>query len=129
MGLIDSMVLLGACGSDPDMLRKMCRRLQSLVPEDLAAVRDAFQDQDAPRLREAAHKLYGTLSAFSTVAGDQAADLEDLAARTQLADAVPIIEQLETMARELVTAAEGITVESLRCQAEGMDEHAGTAGH
>jgi PAS domain S-box-containing protein len=129
MGLIDSMVLLGACGSDPDMLRKMCRRLQSLVPEDLAAVRDAFQDQDALRLREAAHKLCGTLSAFSTIAGDQAADLEDLAARTQLADAVPIIEQLETMARELVTAAEGITVESLRCQAEGMDEHAGTAGH
>ena len=46
--------------------------------------------QDALRLREEAHKLYGTLSAFSTVAGDQAADLEDLAARTQLADAAPM---------------------------------------
>jgi CheY-like chemotaxis protein/HPt (histidine-containing phosphotransfer) domain-containing protein len=114
MGLIDSMVLLGACGGDPAMLRKMCRRLQSLVPEDLAAVRDSLHDQDAPRLREAAHKLYGTLSAFSTVAGDQAADLEDLAARTQLADAAPILEQLETMAHELVKAVDGITVEALR---------------
>jgi PAS domain S-box-containing protein len=126
--LIDSMVLLGACGGDPAMLRKMCRRLQSLVPEDLAAVRDAVHDQDALRLREAAHKLCGTLSAFSTVAGDQAADLEDLAARTQLADAARILEQLETMAQELVKAADGITVEALRCQAEGVEEHAGTAG-
>jgi HPt (histidine-containing phosphotransfer) domain-containing protein len=119
-GLIDSMVLLGACGGDPAMLRKMCRRLQSLVPEDLAAVRDALHDQDALRLREAAHKLYGTLAAFSTVAGNQAADLEDLAARTQLADAAPIVEQLETMAHELVKAADGITVEGLRRQAEGI---------
>jgi CheY-like chemotaxis protein/HPt (histidine-containing phosphotransfer) domain-containing protein len=127
MDLIDSMVLLGACGGDPAMLRKMCRRLQSLVPDDLAAVRDALHDQDALRLREAAHKLYGTLSAFSTVAGDQAADLEDLAARTQLADAAPILEQLETMANELVKAADGITVEALHRQAEGMHEHSGTA--
>jgi hypothetical protein len=66
-------------------------------------------------------------SVSSTVAGDQAADLEDLAARTQLADAAPIPEQLETMAQELVKAADGITVESLRRQAEGMDEHAGTS--
>ena len=127
MGLIDPVVLLAACGGDPAMLRKMCRRLQSLVPEDLAAVRGAFHDQDALRLREAAHKLYGTLSAFSTVAGDQAADLEDLAARTQLADAAPILERLETMAHELLKAADGITVEALRRQAEGMDEHAGTS--
>jgi two-component system, sensor histidine kinase and response regulator len=127
MGLINSVVLLGACGGDPAMLRKMCRTLQSLVPEDLAAVRDALQDQDALRLREAAHKLCGTLSAFSTVAGDQAADLEDLAARAQLADAAAIQEQLETMAHELVKAADGITVQALRRPAEGMDEHARTS--
>jgi CheY-like chemotaxis protein len=126
MDLIDSMVLLGACGGDPAMLRKMCRRLQSLVPDDLAAVRDALHDQDAVRLREAAHKLYGTLSAFSTVAGNQAADLEDLAARTQLAGAAPILEQLETMAHELIKAADAISVEALRRKAVGMDERAGT---
>jgi PAS domain S-box-containing protein len=129
MGLIDSRILLGACGGDPAMLRKMCRRLQSLVPEDLAAVRDALHNQDALRLREAAHKLCGTLSAFSTVAGDQAADLEDLAARPQLGDAAPILDQLETMANELVKAADRITVEALHRQAEGMAEHAGTADH
>jgi HPt (histidine-containing phosphotransfer) domain-containing protein len=118
MGLIDPMVLLAACGGDPAMLRKMCRRLQSLVPEDLAAVRDALHAQDAPRLREAAHKLYGTLSAFSTVAGDQAADLEDLAARGMLNEALPFMERLNKCATELARLADGLTVEILQQLAE-----------
>ncbi len=117
-GLIDPMVLLAACGGDPGMLRKMCRRLQSLVPEDLAAVREAFHDQDAPRLREAAHKLYGTLSAFSTAAGDQAADLEDLAARGMLNEALPFVERLNKCATELARLAGGLTVETLQQLAE-----------
>ena len=114
MGLIDPMVLLAACGGDPAMLRKMCRRLQSLVPEDLAAVRDALHDQDALRLREAAHKFYGMLSAFSTAAGDQAADLEDLAARGLLDEALPVVEQLDQCATELTRLAGGLTIETLR---------------
>ena len=102
--------------------------LQSLVPEYLAAVRDALHDQDALRLREAAHKCYGTLSAFSTVAGDLAGSLEELAAGTQLDKAAHMLEQFETMAQELVKQVDGITVEALRREAEGMDEHSGTAG-
>jgi HPt (histidine-containing phosphotransfer) domain-containing protein len=127
-GLIDPKVLLAACGCDPAMLRKMCRRLHSLVPEDLAAVRDALHDQDAPRLREAAHKLYGTLSAFSTVAGDQAADLEDLAARRLLPEALPIMEQLDRCATELVRLAGGLTIETLRKLAEPADDPTRAAG-
>ena len=117
-GLIDPMVLLAACGGDPAMLRKMCRRLQTLVPEDQSAVRDALHDQDALRLREAAHKLYGTLSAFSTVAGDQAADLEDLAARGLLREALPVVEQLDKWATELARLAGGLTIETLQQLAE-----------
>ena len=113
-GLLDPPVLLAACGGDPTMLRKMCRTLQSLVPEDLASVRDALHDQDAPGLREAAHKFYGTLSAFSTVAGDQAADLEDLAARGMLNEALPLVERLNQCATELVRLAGGLTVETLQ---------------
>jgi HPt (histidine-containing phosphotransfer) domain-containing protein len=128
MGLIDPMVLLAACGGDPAMLRKMCGRLQSLVPEDLAAVRDAFHDQDAPRLREAAHKLYGTLSAFSTVAGDQAADLEDLGARGMLNEAPVAVEQLDRCATELARLAGGLTVETLRKHAEATDDPNRPAG-
>ena len=112
--LLDAPVLLAACGGDPDMLRKMCRTLQSRVPEHLAAIRDALHDQDAPRLREAAHKFYGMLSAFSTVAGDQAADLEDLAARGLLNEALPVVEQLDKCATELAQLAGGLTIETLR---------------
>jgi CheY-like chemotaxis protein len=117
LDLLDPPVLLAACGGDPAMLRKMCRSLQSRVPEYLAAIRDALHDQDAPRLREAAHKFYGMLSAFSTAVGDQAADLEDLAARGLLNEAPAVVEQLDRWATELARLAGGLTVETLRKQA------------
>ena len=57
-------------------LRRRCggagedlQRLRASLPGRLAEVGRALRDRDAPRLREAAHKLCGMLSAFSTVAG------------------------------------------------------------
>jgi HPt (histidine-containing phosphotransfer) domain-containing protein len=125
--LLDPPVLLAACGRDPAMLRKMCRSLQSGVPEYLASIRDAVRAQDALRLREAAHKFYGMLSAFSTVAGDRAADLEDLAARGLLQEALPVVEQLEQYATELARLAGGLTIETLRKQTEPADDPNRTA--
>jgi HPt (histidine-containing phosphotransfer) domain-containing protein len=122
LDLLDPPVLLAACGGDPAMLRKMCRSLQSRVPEYLAAIRDALHDQDAMRLREVAHKFYGMLSAFSTAVGDQAADLEDLAARRLLPEALPIVEQLDQCATELDRLAGGLTIETLRKQVEPADD-------
>src|SRR5262249_54882785 len=116
--LLDAPVLLAACGGDPTLLRRMCQTLTTRVPEHLAALRD----RDAPRLREAAHKCCGMLSEFSTAAGDLAGSLEDLAAGTRLGNAAPILEQLETMASELVNEIDGITVGALRLRAEGMDK-------
>jgi two-component system, sensor histidine kinase and response regulator len=124
---LDPPVLLAACGGDPAMLRKMCRSLQSRVPEYLAAIRDALHAQDAPRLREAAHKFCGMLSAFSTAAGERAADLEDLAARGLLPEALPVVEQLDRCATELARLAGGLTVEALRKQAEPADDPNRTA--
>ena len=120
--LLDPPVLLAACGGDPAMLRKMCRSLQSRVPEHLAAVRDALHDQDAQRLREAAHKFYGMLSAFSTVAGDQAASLEDLAARGLLKETLPVVEELDRCATELARLAGGLSIATLRKLAEPADD-------
>ena len=54
------------------------------------------------------------LSEFSTAAGDLAGSLEELAAGTHLDKAAPILEQLETIAPELVKQIDGITVEALR---------------
>src|SRR5260370_29948 len=118
MGVLAPPVLLAACGGDPTMLRKMCRSLQSRVPEHLAAIRDALHDQDALRLREAAHKFCGMLSAFSTVAGDQAADLEDLAAHGLLKETLPVVEQLAKCATELARLPGGLPTATLRTQTE-----------
>jgi two-component system, sensor histidine kinase and response regulator len=126
--LLDAAVLLAACGGDPTLLGKMCQTLTARLPEHLAALRDALGDEDAPRLREAAHKCCGMLSEFSTAAGDLAGSLEDLAADTQLEKAGPILDQLEAIVQELVKQIDGLTVEALRRQAEGLDEHPGTAG-
>src|SRR5438309_160551 len=126
--LLDAPVLLAACGGDPTLLRKMCQTLTARVPEHLAALRDALPDRDAPRLSEAAHKCCGMLSEFSAVAGDHAGSLEELAAGTRLDKAAPILEQLETIAQELVKQVDGITVKALRHQVEDVDEHSGAAG-
>jgi CheY-like chemotaxis protein/HPt (histidine-containing phosphotransfer) domain-containing protein len=121
--LLDAPVLLAACGGDPILLRKMCQTLTARVPEHLAALQDALRDQDAPRLREAAHKCCGMLSEFSTIAGDLAGSLEDLTAGGQVDRAAPILEQLEKTARELLEQVDGLSIETLRHQAEATDEH------
>ena len=48
-----------------------------------------LRSQNAARLRETAHKLCGLLSAFSTMAGNLASDLEDHAARGELDERGP----------------------------------------
>ncbi|MDB5336868.1 MAG: hypothetical protein JWN70_2487 [Planctomycetaceae bacterium] len=122
LDLVDAPVLLAACGGDAMLLGKMCQTLTARVPEHLAALRDALRDQDAPRLREAAHKCCGFLSEFSTAAGDLAGNLEDLAAATHLDKCHLILQQLETLAGELVKQTVGVTVEKLHRQVEGLEE-------
>jgi signal transduction histidine kinase/CheY-like chemotaxis protein/HPt (histidine-containing phosphotransfer) domain-containing protein len=116
--LLDLPILLAACGSDSDLLRKMCQSFQTRVPEHLATLRDALGDQDAPRLREAAHKFCGLLSEFSTVAGDQAGRLEDLAARASLGEARPVLAQLESTATELVQLVGELSLGALQSKSK-----------
>jgi len=121
--LVDAPILLAACGGDPTLLRKMCQTLAARVPESLAALQEALRGQDAPRLREAAHKCCGMLSEFSAAAGDLAGRLEDLAADAQIDRAAPVLQQLESTIPELLRQIDGISVEELRHQAERVDEH------
>jgi CheY-like chemotaxis protein len=115
-GLLDPRVLLAACGGDAVILEKICQAFRNRLPEHLTAVQDALRSRDTARLREAAHKLCGMVAAFSTVAGGVASDLEDHAAQGQLEEARPLVGQLELMARELVRAAGGLSLETLRQQ-------------
>jgi CheY-like chemotaxis protein len=112
--LIDARVLLSACGADAAILKKICQAFRARLPDHLTAVRDALRDQDALRLREAAHKLCGMVSAFSTVAAEVASELEDHAAGGRIEEARPLVGQLETMAQELLRVVGGLSLEMLR---------------
>jgi CheY-like chemotaxis protein/HPt (histidine-containing phosphotransfer) domain-containing protein len=113
-GLIDAGVLMAACGGDAGILEKICQAFRARLPDQLRAVRDALRQRQAPRLREAAHKLCGMLAAFSTAAGGAASELEDYAAQDQLEEAAPLLAQLETMTEKLMRAASGLSLEVLR---------------
>ncbi len=118
--LLDAPVLLAACGGDEAILDRISRTFRARLPDHLSAVQDALRDGDARCLREAAHKLCGMVAAFSTVAGGVASDIEDHAARGQLDEARPMVEQLEIMAPKLIRATDGLSLQTLRQQAEGF---------
>ena len=117
-GLLDPRVLLAACGGDPAILDKISQTFRACLPDHLAAIQEALRDRDAPRLREAAHKLSGMVAAFSTVAGGVASDLEDHAAGGQFEKAQPLVERLERMTQELMRLAGDLSFENLRQLAE-----------
>jgi hypothetical protein len=72
-----------------------------------------MNDRDAPRLREAAHLLRGTLSAFSTVAGAAASNIEDAAALGQVNECIPMVARLESICSELVEQTRNLSIERL----------------
>jgi PAS domain S-box-containing protein len=115
--LLDPRVILAACGGDAALLGKMCQVLRARLPEHLKAVQGALRAGDAPRLREAAHKLAGTVGTFSTAAGALASGLEDHAAEGRLEEARPLAERLEATGEELLRLAGGLSLEALRRQA------------
>ena len=122
VSLLDPVAVLRGCGDDEEALQGMCRAFQTYLPARLAEMGDALRGRDSPRLREAAHKLCALLYAFSTAAGDVASDLEDHAAQGRLEEARPLVEQLETMADELVRLASSLSLETLRQQTGPADD-------
>jgi CheY-like chemotaxis protein len=123
IGLLDPVAVLRACGEDAEALRGMCRALATRLPVRVAEVGDALRAQDAPRLREAAHKLCPLLFAFSTTAGDVASDLENQAAQGRLVEALPLVERLEEMAQEFLPLVGGLSLETLRRRRDDIDDH------
>jgi CheY-like chemotaxis protein len=113
-GLIDSVVLLSACGGDEAVLQRLCAALRNHLPQQVTAVEAALSAGDAPRLSAAAHKLCGMVSAFSTIAAELASTIEDHATANRLAPARPLVNQLADVSQQLADQARGLSVESLR---------------
>jgi signal transduction histidine kinase/CheY-like chemotaxis protein len=116
-GLLNPRVLLAACGGDAAILEKLCLTLRNRLPDHIRTIQDALRDRDAPRLRESAHKLSGMVAACSTVAGDLASKLEDVAEQGQLEEARPLVARLEQLAGELTRLLSGVSIQMLRQQA------------
>jgi CheY-like chemotaxis protein len=120
--------LLAACAADAAILEKICQAFRARLPEQVQSVQDALRDRDAPRLREAAHKLASMLGVFSTVAGGVASELEDHAAQGQMEEARLLVGQLESMAPELLRLAGELSLDALRDQVRAAAEPGRTAG-
>jgi hypothetical protein len=112
--LLDPAAILAACGDDPEGLRRMCQDFQTYAPIQLADVSAALKEGDSPRLCAAVHKFCPLLLAFSTVAGNLASDLEDLAAEGRLEEGRPQWERLEALVHELLGVVGGLSLETLR---------------
>jgi CheY-like chemotaxis protein len=119
LDLLAPQVLLAACGGDAAALEEICQAFRARLPEHLQAVQDALRHGDAPRLREAAHKLAGMVATFSSAASSVASDLEDRAAEGQLDEAQPLAARLEVMAEELLQMARGLSLDTLLDQGGG----------
>jgi CheY-like chemotaxis protein/anti-sigma regulatory factor (Ser/Thr protein kinase) len=118
----DCGTILAACGGDESLLRKMCQSFRERIPAHLRALEDALGQQDAPRLRETAHKICGMIATFSAEAGDVAAKLEERAAQGDLEGCLPLGQRLAVMTSELVGSVGGLSVARLRASNEGAPD-------
>jgi HPt (histidine-containing phosphotransfer) domain-containing protein len=111
--LLDPSAILRMCGGRPDVLGRLCEVFRRTVDDHLSRSREALEQGDLPRLRVAAHKLAGTLSAFSTVAGTLASDLEDAAAAGELARCTELFAHLDATCAEVLEETSRLTFETL----------------
>jgi two-component system, sensor histidine kinase and response regulator len=111
--LLDPKAILRACGGRPAVLDRLCEVFRRSLPDHMAGVRAALFDDDLPGLREAAHKLYGTLAAFSTIAGALALTLEDSAMRGELEGCTELVDRLRSVCSELLEDTRTLTLDGL----------------
>jgi HPt (histidine-containing phosphotransfer) domain-containing protein len=111
---------LSACGNEEHLLSTICHSFRSHLPLQLTAIKAALREGDAPRLREAAHKLSGIVAAFSTTVAALALQLEDQAAADQLEACQPIISEIDESIQNLFQEMDGLTIEALRKRASSQ---------
>jgi HPt (histidine-containing phosphotransfer) domain-containing protein len=117
-GLLDPAALLAACDGDAELLRKMCRHFHAFVPGRLADVSDALRERNPLRLRQAAHKLGGMVSSFSTTGAEAAAHLERLGREGNIEEAIQTQSRLTEIVERLFSALDTLSVEQLRQRQE-----------
>jgi PAS domain S-box-containing protein len=112
-GLLDARVILRACGGDAELLQKLRLVFRQRLPEHVARIGAALAERNLRQLREAAHKLVGTVGAFSTVTADLAVTLEAAAIGEDLDSCGPLVERLVRMCERLLDATVTLSLDSL----------------
>ena len=111
--LLDARAILRSCAGEREVFDALCEVARRALPEHLERVHAALRGGDRPRLADAAHKLVGTLGAFSTIASALAQTLEDAANRDDTESSVALVSQLDALCAELLEDLRGITIDDL----------------
>ncbi|HYQ16971.1 MAG TPA: ATP-binding protein, partial [Polyangiaceae bacterium] len=116
--LIDAQVLLAACGSDGEILARIVAALRLHLPVELERAADCLRVSDASELREAAHRIYGMVSAISSQAGALASELEDRAELGELSPAGSLLARLTAMSQQLLAVLGDVSIDALEARLE-----------
>ena len=121
-GLLDPRVLLAACGGDAAILEKICQAFRAGLPDHLGRFRTPCGSGTRRGCARLLTSCAGWWPRFLPWPVSVASDLEDRAAQGQLDEAPALVEQLETMVQELMHLAGGLSLATLRQQAEAADD-------
>jgi len=111
--LLDAPTILRVCGGRADVLTRLCSVFRETLPGHVARCRTALEEHDLARLRDAAHRLHGSVAAFSVVAGTLALNLEETASRMDVTSCSELVTRLEAISAELLEATRVLTFEDL----------------
>ena len=112
--LIDPGAVHRTCLGRPAVLERLCEAFRRSVPQRMAEVRSALGARDLPGLREASHRIYGTLAAFSSTAGAVAVALEDAAAREDPDGCATLAARLESMCSDLIEETRVLGIDAMK---------------
>jgi HPt (histidine-containing phosphotransfer) domain-containing protein len=112
-GLLDPRTILHAIDGQASLLELLLPVFRQTLPSQMSAVRAALANGDFPGLREAAHRLNGTVCTFSTVTADVASTLEDAAVRQEPETCAALVERLGSMCDALLEATATLSIDSL----------------
>jgi PAS domain S-box-containing protein len=115
--LLDPQTLLSACGYDQGLLESLAGALVTGLPAQMDALKAAHAGRDPARLREAAHRISGMVSAFSTTMRDLGAELELAATRpAREPDVAALVDRLVGMSEILIRETAATSVDALRAR-------------
>lgn len=116
--LVDRQMMLAVCGANESVMEGLKTAVLENLPKQLADLELLDARGSLPELRESAHKIAGTLRAFSKPCGDLALTIEESAIAGDVAACHRGVEQLVREARRLLQEIESLTFSDLMKVAE-----------